>query len=333
MKPFLIKFLIFFSLFYISAAYFHFYVTNQISGDIGELGMIPFGHEREGLDVASYQRSGIADAHVTEVVQPDVLASYSVVTIGDSFSHKEKLGYQWKLSSLMCDSIANFLLGKHDPFKCAIQLINSDLIRPGQTLIIETAERNLVERLLVLDTTLTWSPAPTTSSGNAPAFIDNYLSWIRLSLGYDNPIHRFKLSHECFLNPKYPKTLYVYSGEFDGDFLFKNFSEQTYSSAAIRLRQFIEFGQSRGIRIFVLIATDKYDAYEPFISREHDINPTLVYFQGIDGVYDPKRDIQEAIKNGTMEFYKQNDTHWSVIGADLVAEKFAAYIRNQTSSL
>lgn len=332
MKPFLIKFLIFFSLFYISAAYFHFYVTNQISGDIGELGMIPFGSEREGLDVVSYQRSGIADSHVTEVVQPEVLASYSVVTIGDSFSHKEKLGYQWKLSSLMSDSIANFLLGKHNPFKCAIQLINSNLIKSGQILIIETVERNMVERLLALDTTLTWCPAPTTSSlsGSAPAFIDNYLSWIRLSLGYDNPIHRFNLSRECFLNPKYPKTLYVYSGELDGDFLFMNFSEQAYSSAAKSLRQFMEFGQSRGIRIFVLIATDKYDAYEPFISEKHDINPTLVYFLDIDGVYDPKQDIQKAIQNGTMEFYKQNDTHWSVVGADLVAEKFAAYIGSQS---
>lgn len=331
MKRFLLKFLMFFCLFHTTTAFFHFYVAPNCSGDIGTLGQIPFGSEYDGLDVASFKRSGIADANVVNIEQPEMLASYHVITIGDSFSQMGEMGYQWKLSSLLHDTIANFTLGKDNPFHCAARLINSNMITPGQVLIVESVERSIVPRFTLMDTLSVWDPAPpqvSSSSTDAagPKFLEKYLSWIRLSLGYDNPIHAFDLSQDCFINPKCPDRLYVYSGDIDGDLLYKIYSEQNYTFAVDKAMQFKDFAESRGIKVFFLIATDKYDAYDPFIADEHDENPTLAYFKGIEGLYDPKNDIQNAIVNGTLEIYKHNNTHWSVVGADLVAERFAAYI-------
>ena len=40
----------------IPAGFYFFYIDNNESGDIGKLGMIPFGDEYDGLDVVWYNR-------------------------------------------------------------------------------------------------------------------------------------------------------------------------------------------------------------------------------------------------------------------------------------
>lgn len=331
MRKFLIKFLIFFGVFLGSAAFYNFYVVKEMSGGMGRLGKIPFGSEYEGLDVPWYERSGVDGARVTDVCEPEKLKSYNVITIGDSFSQMEEFGYSWKLSVLLHDSIANFPRSKGNPMQGAIELINSGMITEGQTLIVESVERSIIERLSLIDTTRVWCPAPPSVGGDEirPQFLEEYFSWIRLKFGYDNPIHVFKMTRNCFENLRFTKNrVYVYSADIDGDFLYQNITEEQFKYAVDCARVFIDFAKSKGVNVYVLIATDKYDTYEPWIDEEHSKNPTLEYFKGMERVYDPKEDLQKAIGNGTLEIFRHNNSHWSVIGADVVAEGLAEYMES-----
>lgn len=84
-----------------------------------------------------------------------------------------------------------------------------------------------------------------------------------------------------------------------------------------------------GINLVVLIATDRYDAYEPWIEGGHKYNPTLDKMPSDSHVFNTKPLLQEMIRNDVLDVYKINNTHWSLVGADAVADSLYSWMQSR----
>ncbi len=332
MKRFLIKLLAVALVFFIPAAYFHFVVVPNISGDMGKLAMIPFGKEYGDMNVPGYERPSIENADVLDVYSPDSLAQYPVVSIGDSFSQFGTSGYQWLFSSMTGMSVANFRYdGDLDIMDSYVALLNGGFLHHGQTVILESVERSFAKRFCQIDFDAEFREQPTAIKKTAKVtepFLNRFFSWIRLSLGIKNPIQSFHLNKPCFTHPSYSEKLYIYNSREiqDGDLLWEAPANEKYSKMNDNLDSLTNLSAQKRINLVILIATDKYDAYSPWIKEDHEDNPTLSLINPSPRIFSPRESLREAIGNDVPDVYKHNDTHWSVIGADITARSLYAWM-------
>jgi len=327
MKSFLPKFLLCFFLFFILISYYFGHVLPSLSGDIGKIGQIPFGKDYESLAIDYYPRPLLDHASVKDVFTYDSLKYFSIITIGDSFSQCGIDGFQWKLSHLFNTPIANFIDQDPNPIQSFITAANSNCFDKDQIVIVECVERYLVERLLAIDLGISRnenSPlAPCKKTDfQKESLLYNFFSWIRLSFDFSNPVVKYKLNKVLFTHPKYSSTLFVYNSTKvnDGDLLWSK-KNSDFRKASNSLIDLYNWSQEKGVQLVFLVAPDKYDAYEPWILENHPKNPTLSYFPDSSFLINPKSYIQSELAGGVKDFYKVNNTHWSVIGADLVADE------------
>ena len=332
MKKFLIKFLAVTLAFFIPAAYFHFDVVPNISGDMGKLAMIPFGKEYSDMNVPGYERPHIENANVRDVYTPDSLGQYPIVSIGDSFSQFGESGYQWMFSSMIEMPVANFRYdGELDIMDSYVALLNGGFLHHGQTVVLESVERSFANRFCNIDLDAEFRDQIAVTKKTAKAaepFLNRFFMWIRLSLGIKNPIQSFHLKKPCFTHSSYSDKLYIYNSREiqDGDLLWESTAYEKYANMNDNLDSLINLSVQKGINLVILIATDKYDAYSPWIKEDHEDNPTLSLINPNPRIFSPRESLREAIGNDVPDVYKHNDTHWSVIGADITARSLYAWM-------
>ncbi len=334
MKRFVIKFLVVILLFFVPVSYYAYCIKPNMSGDIGTLGMIPFGKEYGGLNVPDYQRNTALNCKVVSVSSADSISRFNVITIGDSFSQQREYGYQWKLSGLLGCPIANYFNRENNVFNRYMTLLNAGYINSGQTVIVESVERYLIYRLsdINFDNQSVGECVATESKiegsdNSGQLFLYRFFSWVRLKLNINNPTAHFDLSKKCFEHPHFGNRLYIYNSQDDGDLHFNDIDEVRWSKALENLQRLYEVSESRGINLVVMIASDKYDAYQPWIVGEHSVNHTLERIPIERFVFDTKPCLQKAIDDDVLDVYKIGDTHWSVVGADIVADNLYKWIR------
>lgn len=321
MRRFLPKFLIpivaFLTLFF----YWDLYLAPNQTDDLGALGQIPFGRAYGGLgNIPNYERPVMPGAEVVQVDKADSLSLYSIITLGDSFSQCGVYGYQYYLSFLCGTPVANFKRANSDMAPQAfINLLNSGKLKTGQTVIIETVDRNTPLHFKSLDFFKLYADEELENSSRSSSTkspLPRFLSWIRYKLSPGrNPVKCFQLTREVFTPPasRFASTLYVYE-----DDLFKVEREDTLGINA-KVQRLTEMADSSGIRLFFLVAADKYDCYYPWVK-----NPKIVpQYCGIlprDNVLLTLDALQNTAKLGVKDIYKISDSHWSSLGADIVAE-------------
>lgn len=339
MKRFLPKFLLVCLLFFLPAAYYQYRVIPALSGDLGWLGQIPFGAQYEGLGLDGYERPFLEQALVLQVPEPDSLYAYPYITVGDSFSQQGQNGYQPRLSYLLGAPVANVPCpGSMSPFDLFTALLQADALHPGQTVIIENVERSLLGRLSHIDWQARYSPEPEPAAKPAgkkkatakEPFLNRYLSWLRLSAGFHNPVTRFRLQKPLFTHPRFASTLHVYNSPSiqDGDLMWSHIPDVWYPEAQEQLDSLISVSQAHGIQMILLIAADKYDSYEPWIQSRHVPNPTLEQMQFPRQVFNSRDCLRKIIGRGALDVYKLNNTHWSALGADMVADTLYAKMKD-----
>jgi len=330
MKKFLIKFCFVLAVFFVPACYYQYVVGPNISGDIGKLGMIPFGKNQEGLEVEWYHRDADSVGVVINISDPDSLRLFRTITIGDSFSQLTCNGYQYSISGHLRDTIVNFRgFPDRDVLENYLILLNCGYIVSGQTVILESVERSFVGRFLRIGAMESYCSIPDKAGQikeekQHTPFLNNYFSWIRLSAGYNNPIQSFSISKECFTHNKYSSILHIYNSKksWDGDILWYEISADEYKEAGDNVIRMIDYSENKGINFYILIACDKYDAYEPWIVDSHDKNPTFENIPHSNRVFVSRECLRDAIEKGVKDVYKLNNTHWSVVGADIVGNSF-----------
>ena len=327
MKRFCTKFYIAFALF--ASLYLTFVICKAFlyTGDLGALGAVPFGPSAKGTHIGE-KDSLIYYQYVTSKQEFD---ASDIIVIGDSFS-----------SSMGDDGFPNFLgrsLGcivkiasRSDiyfhPVNDFIGLVNTGFFYPGQTVVLETVERECVKRLLEMDINhksdeFFFKGLPQTERQRT--LLSDFIGWMRLKLPkFDNPVKSCKLSRDVFTHSRYSDKLFYYVV----DLFFEKQSDEDYLNAVNNLSLLYEFAEGKGINLIFLIAADKYGCYEPWIIDAHSKNPASEYFKDIPYVFDSKGILQEAVSAGEKDVYMVSNTHWSNIGAGIVGEALADIIND-----
>ncbi len=335
MKRFAAKFILFFGVLLFGIAYYVIYVQSEISGDLGRLGQIPFGK----TNISNTQQHKFVSNFSDSIVE--CLPQDTILTIGDSFSQQGIKGYQQMLGNKLSQHIINIPRHNGSPEQTFIRLINNKNLLPHSTVIIESVERAFVKRLANLnfeDTASVCIKKNNNTETTQNVSLEDYASWIRLRMGYKNPVSHCKLHKDCFSQRFYSNDLYFYNSEWDndGDFQFLQLDSVIYTKALANLHLLKQMAETNNITMIYVVAADKYDVYTPYIvDNAYPQNPTMNYFADLDTTWfvDTKRLLQPYIEAGMKDVYYVNDTHWSPVGAKIVGEHIATMLSNELDSL
>lgn len=330
MKRFVIKFYALFAIILGVIGYYAWFVQPQISGDLGKIGQIPFGQAYNDSIDAPYKNQTL---RVHKVDERAPIAD-TILTIGDSFSQLGIYGYgQFLAGEIDCD-ITNVVQTTRYPEQNFVRLVNQGRIKSGSIVVVESVERAVIGRLAELDLEDAEDKGITTQMSGEDAkmnALDGAIVWLRISMGIKKPVQVYRTDRELFSHPARHMELYIYDSKWDhdGDLRFEDdLRKYDVETAWANLYRLHRFAEVHGIQIIYLIAADKYDVYEPYIVDEHVTNPTLDRCPEEQWIVNTKPMLQKAVSEGEKDVYRINDTHWSPIGAEIVASEIARRIMN-----
>lgn len=332
MKVFVAKFTVLFVLIIGYFTWFSMLVYPNLEGDLEILMKKTSGREYKSRIRSTYQHKG--RRYVLN--QANANGGLGIITIGDSFSQQDTFGYQQFLGEMICDTIGN-IGSSSSPEQTFVSLMNSKAIPVGSVVIIESVERYMIERLCDVDFAssewLPWSPddmQEVSKESDRSKSLRWAIARLRILLGYKNPVREYKTTKDLFTHPKVHNELYMFDSPWesyeygrDGDFIFRYISQESYGRAYENLLKIKKMADDKGIRFMYLIAADKYEVYEPFVIDEHPYNPTLERCPNVEWLINTKPFLQKKAMDGVKDIYWIYDTHWSPIGAKLVAEEIA----------
>lgn len=331
MKRFCIKFFLLFLIIDGFIGVHYLCIRPNLTGDMGKLGQIPFGQEyTQRMDAVCQHKKPMV-----ENISPNDSITSSIVTIGDSFSQRKKWGYSQFLGELLHEKIQNM---QHDetPEQTLVQLLNHHQIPPQTTVILEVVERSMINYLCWMnfedtrkasftedeETEKKWNP-------NDQRVLQDGLQFLKKSVGIHQPIVCYPSSQELFSHTSRHNKLYIYDSPWDqdGDLRFSHLTEKDIAIAWMNVYTLHQMAESQGVKMLLVIAADKYDVYEPFISTSHPKNYTLDSCPDEPWIINTKPILQKNAFAGTKDIYYINDTHWSPIGAKIVAEEINKRIK------
>lgn len=304
-----------------------FYILPYQTGDIGRAGGIPFGAYDTIFKAPDF-------LYTENIDNFDSLQNAEILTIGDSFSQMDNLGYQNFLGHNLNKKINNFRIKSISSTNTAATLIKKQMIPNCKILIIESVERNLInnlnESITIIDSISKYTIISTkpnkhiyniNTDQNLKLNIKGLTSFYKSKLSIYTFYKHFNLSVPLFTANNYSNKLYIWTHPWDSDLSFSKITEQQIQTSKERLYEIKELGKKHQIQIIYMVAADKYDMYYDFIKdNPYPINPTLSYFSNFDTTFfvDTKRILLPHIKNGEKDIYRVNDTHWSVIASEII---------------
>lgn len=309
------------------------YVMSNMTGDLGTLGMIPFGKYEVGEKpdfVNYYDAFSLEEAQDTEIV-----------VIGDSFTKKNINSYVNYLGHALGKKICHLYIDDNriNPCVAANLLIDNNLLPNCKILILESGERHAIWRLrdcfnggnLVFVEKSDDAP----SSFNISKYLNlkRFSSFVKLSLDIDNPVGKLKLDGDYF-SGKYADRLYFYASETDGggDLWYKKYDASAFAKAKSNLLTLKDKASQKGVDFYFVMPADKFDMYyDNIVDSPYPQNPTSSYFSDLDTTWylSGKQILTPPLRDGVKDIYLVNDTHWSRIAAEIVGRHLARLIELQ----
>lgn len=334
MKKFLIKFCILFAIIDGFLLYYAIAVYPNISGDMGALYKYPFGKAYNDSIKNVHKLEG---RYVYDIQNLDSIPSGSILTIGDSYSQQDSLGYQQFLGDIIDKYIYNISVENtrtNHPEKSFVRLVNNGLIDSSQIVIVESVERGFIGRLNQLDLhdTTRVKLHVSTNEKYFPRrvdYVEEAMQKLRLLFGYKRPIANYNLTKPLFSHPKFANNIFIYHSPYIGDseLLFSNDSAEI-KQAYENLEKLYNFAVEHKIKMIYLIVPDKYDVYFPYILDAPRSNITLDMCPNRDYIINPRDELRRAISEGQKDVWYLNDTHYSPVAAKIVARKIAICLDN-----
>lgn len=324
MKRFCIKFCLLFFLIDGFIVLYYFGIYPNLTGDIGKLGQITFGQDYNRQVNENYPHERL----MVQTISPADSVTASFITIGDSFSQQEERGYGQFLAEFLNRDIQN-IYHTQTPEQTLIQLLYHNKIPPKTTVILEVVERCMYWRLNWIDYQDTTQvvkkeePEVVKTNQDNKRILQNTLQFLKKSVGIQQPIVKYSTSRDLFSHPSRSRRLYIYNSRWDndGDLRFLSLIEKDIYYAYQNMYTLHQLAESKGVNLIILIAADKYDVYEPFIKSPHPQNATLDSCPDEPWIINTKPLLQTQAYAGTKDLYYINDTHWSPVGAKIVAEE------------
>lgn len=293
------------------------HVSEDITGDMGMLGQIVFSkeyHLQEKFQINEENRILWCDSNHFN--------RNSIALFGDSFT--ALTSFPCSLINLVHVPITKFYadnIGSSE--QSFVALCNMNNVDMPEIVIIESVERELVFRLCDLD--FRFQKIPNASVWpwfyDANASHTDFMSFYKNRLIKNHSILRVSMHDSLFSCPGKEKELYFYYDDL-------SFPEEEQIQTAIsNLDSLFQLAKKKNICLFYVVAADKYDVYQEFAVdnrfpektlldnfSSHESNPYFV---------NTKHVLLKNARQGVKDLYYADDTHWSPIGAKIVAEEIA----------
>lgn len=280
----------------------------------------------------------------------DSLREAEIISIGDSFSQGGISGYQNFLGHILNTKVSNFRFKNARPENTAYTLLKKNLIPKCKILIVESVERAFIKSLsdefFIFDN-IQEKEIITKKQENIFDYFDNKDLEIRhfdfdikaLTSFYKNKLSLTKkykllyLKEDMFTSKSYSKSLYIYdniNGDGDSELSFKTLSKEQIDIAKNNFLVLIDEAQKHNIHIIYLIPTNKYDLYYNYIENNpYPQDSSFDYFEEFDTTIfiNTKKILLPYLHQGVKDIYRVNDTHWSIIAAQIVGEHLGESIK------
>lgn len=309
--------------------YLSVYVSPNASGDIGRLGMIPFGHEYNQSLEQHYLKENLF-----ETVKQKKLSEVQteVLTIGDSFSQQGICGYQNYLAHKNIKVVNCFNNVTDNPLQIAYDLLERDVINYKLTkvLIVEIGERSIEGRIKSFNPSICLKEQQQSVGVNEPEKEKNSNDWsvsrardfILYKIGIENPIYKATLRHDFFTSDE-PNVLYFYNEDIESGLCLKG---STVNKIKEVYKTLLDKAGERGVKLFLMIAVDKYDLYQDYIVDNQ--YPQKTINEDIERVLPntpelliTKKYLVPLVESGEKDVFMFNDTHWSYKASEVVANE------------
>jgi hypothetical protein len=267
---------------------------------------------------------------------------FDVMTIGDSFTEQDNLGYKNYLAATGASvlHVDRFISGSN-PIQTLVSLMNSgffDLIQP-EFVVLQSIERDLNDRTQTIDFDERLDLAILSNEVKqhkraTPNYDLQFFSDATLKM----PLNNFQFSYTdkpIFSNTHQVKTnrTDLFSNSPDKLLFYKsdlrkmgakNDSLKTLNSVKV-LGELSALLSNINIELIVLISPDKYDLYYPYIADKssfgtptffatYDKAPKAYYNVDAYRVFSEKMGVEKDI-------YYYDDTHWSPVGGKIVVDE------------
>ena len=306
--------------------YINFYVIPNAGGDLGRLGLIPFGNKYE-QNIFKDTINSIYFCNINKRSEINNIHA-DVLTIGDSFSQQGIIGYQ----NYLCQnglSVTNcdwHLYPGLSPLQYAYNLMNSNCIDSTNVkiLVVEKVEREFefaVNNFSIVDNSDVKQEQTPENSKNEWS-IARARDFIMYRTGIKNPIYTAQLDRDYFLSDA-PRKLYFISGDLLCGTRIANEAKDKILYVTDNLRK---KAAEKGIRFVLLVAVDKYDLYQNHIISNNYPKKTimedlkLIYGNSPD-VLLTKDYLLPLIEKGEKDIFLYNDTHWSHKASKQIAKE------------
>lgn len=270
---------------------------------------------------------------------------FDILTIGDSFSDQDSLGYQNYIDHKQY-SVLNMDRNLYsDPIQRLIQLTNGNFFDNINVnyILLESVERSIVTNcnninfndVQTYDSINNIVPIPTPQ--NKPKFFSDAtikipvinLEYLFTENPYGSMIYKFSSNRNDLFTGK-PTSLLFYDGDISvinkkNDSLNIVQCNKTINILSDKLR-------TKGITLILLIAPDKYDMYYKYIKHKKKYAKPLFFkylqHQKKDYIYLDSYSIISNLIKKHKDIYYYSDTHWTPITANIIGKEITKSINN-----
>ena len=290
-------------------------VADDITGNLGKLGQIRFKDYRK-QEKLNYD----------EIAHPywcnnQEIGKFKMAFMGDSFVNETPFPqFLSELTKHNSTILVSFNLGSSE--QSFISLCNTNETMP-QIVILESVERDFVNRLSMLDFGSETRPEPLEYS-NGKSKQTDFFTFYKNNILKNPSLFWLPLTDSLFSCHGKEKELLFHTGDL------YEIEESVTQTAISKLDSLFQFAQERDITLFYVVAADKYDVYQEFV--EGNVYPSKSILDAFTGFernpyfVNTKDILLKKARQGVTDLYYADDTHWSPIGAKIVAEEIARRI-------
>lgn len=281
--------------------------------------------------------------YYTQISEQTNHRKYRILTIGDSFSEQNEIGYKNYLSKNKENTILHidrFL--SHNQVQTLYNLINGDFFEKYQFeyVILQNVERHFIDNIDNINTkkVITYNelnklakvkPKPKTENFNLnfpsinifkfPYYTFQYYS--KNTFLFDENVYKTEISNNLFSVENNKLLFYFY----DVVATKKNNIEENVYKLNNVLNDLNNLLKKKGVKLIVLPSPDKYDIYFNYIINKEKF-PKPLFFEHLkkmykEYIYIDSKDVLSSAINKKKDIYFYDDTHWSPWASQIIAEE------------
>lgn len=288
-------------------------ISNDVTGDIGKIGQIVFSKEYRLQEKFQNIPTSMMDwGDVSD------FKSNSVVFLGDSFT-KSTFFPNYLTNIYQIPSVKFFVDNTDSPEETFVALCNAN-IEMSKVVVLESVEREFVARLCDLDFSLN-KTLKVSAYKPATEKQTDFCTFFKNKIIDNHAILNISLQDSLFTCPRKEKELYFYKD----DLRFQD--EEQIQAAIFKLDSLFQLARMKNVCLFYVIAADKYDVYQDFAIYNPYPRKTVLdgfsQFESNPFFVNTRPLLYTKAKEGVTDLYYADDTHWSPVGAKIVAEEIA----------